>query len=125
MNPKEKLYNAFHKALNSNLSAFSGNDKERDIIFSIRDILDNCVVIPKNKLDNLAKISARIEEIAGIDVVVYEKKLQLVSQIKLDKDVAYEIIVSEINDKLLKDMIYFLENHKLHLRYPYVYCDLD
>ena len=112
MNTKEKLYNAFHRALNSNLSAFSGNDKERDIIFLIRDILDNCVVIPKNKLDNLAKISSRIEEKTGADVVVYEKKLQLVSQIKLDKHVAYESPMSEINDRLLKDMVYFLEDDK-------------
>lgn len=112
MNQKEKLYNAFHKALNSNLSAFSGNDKERDIIFLIRDILDNCVVIPKNKLDNLAKISSRIEEKFGIDVVVYEKKIQLVSQINLDKHFAYEVPMSEINDRLLKDMIYFLENEE-------------
>ena len=112
MNQKEKLYNVFHKALNSNLSAFSGNDKERDIIFLIRDILDNCVVIPKKKLDNLAKTSSRIEEKTGINVVVYEKKLQLVSHIKLDKHVAYEVPMSEINDKLLKDMIYFLENNE-------------
>jgi hypothetical protein len=112
MSSKEKLYNAFHKALNSNLSAFSGNDKERDIIFLIRDILDNCAVIPKNKLDNLAKISSRIEEKFGIEVVNYEKKLQLASRIKIDKNVAYEIPMSEINDKLLKDMIYYLENEE-------------
>lgn len=112
MNPKEKLYNAFHKALNSNLSAFSGNDKERDIIFLIRDILDNCVVIPKNKLDNLAHISSIVENKIGIEIVNYEKKLQLVSQIKIDKNVAYEIPMSKINDKLLKDMIYFLEDNE-------------
>ena len=112
MNTKEKLYNAFHKALNSNLSVFSGNDKERDIIFLIRDILDNCVVIPKNKLDNLARISSRVENEMGIEIVNYEKKLQVVSQIKLDKNIAYEIPMSEINDKLLRDMIYFLENNE-------------
>ena len=112
MNAKEKLYNAFHKALNSNLSAFSGNDKERDIIFLIRDILDNCVVIPKNKLDSLARLSLKDEKQYDFNVVTYEKKLQLVSQIKLDKHVAYEVPMSEINDRLLKDMIYFLEDDK-------------
>lgn len=110
MTAKKQLLEAFSKLLTTQIPIMSGYDAEREIVFVIRDIIENCVVIPKEKIDKASRIKSAEYEIDGIKYTAYEKRITACSVFRaLNGDVRF-MGQKDINERLLKDLCAFLES---------------
>ena len=113
MTAKRQLLESFSKLLTTQIPILSGYDAEREVIFQIRNIIENCVVIPKSKIDSASRIKSQEHEIGGMKYTTYEKRITACSSIRAQTEEIKFMEQVEINDRLLRDLCAFLESEDL------------
>lgn len=112
MTEKRKLLELFHKLLTTDFGAFSGRTEEREAIIAIRNIIENCVVIPKDAIDKHSLMKQEESFEFGDMIVKCEKRFAVVSDVRFSKSDIKFIENIDINDKLLKNLCDYLESEK-------------
>ena len=111
MNAKKDLLESFYKLLTTQIPIMSGYDAEREIIIHLRYIIENCVVIPKEKIDKVSLIKSH-EEFTGRKITRYEKRMTVFTELKIVNDESKYVSQSEINDVMLKNLCSYLESEE-------------
>lgn len=112
MTEKRKLLELFHKLLTTSFGAFGGRNEERQAIISIRNIIENCVVIPKDVIDRRSLMKQDESFEIGEIIVKCEKRLTVVSDMRFSKTDIKFMQNIDINDKLLKNLCDYLESEE-------------
>ena len=116
MNYKKRLIECFHKLLTTQFTVANnvdyGNEEIRDSIIAIRGIIENCVVIPKEKIEKMSVNSSREENIVGIKTTMFKKNFSAITEFAIESDVLRMMNGYDVNEKMLKDLFAFLESEK-------------
>jgi len=113
MNYKKRLIECFHKLLTTQFTVAHnneyGNEEVRDSIIAIRGIIENCVVIPIEKIEKMSVNSSREEIMVGIKTTRFKKNFSAITEFTVESDDLRMMKGYDINEKLLKELIFFLE----------------